>query len=301
MNLLTLRIRMNNPDLQKWLLAPDGIATRLRTLRGATTGKAFAEAAGMRATKLSKLELGQQEPTADDIRAIVAAAEQSSQVADELVAKLSEMPTVKISARVNRFGQVATQKRLNQLLAQSTMVQMFEAAYLPRPMQTVDYATTVLQAAARARGIKSEAEQAAVVLTTGQELLLQRRRRFEIVVAEPVLRWQVLPPAAMRLQLALLLDYATLPNVDLRILAMGRQNIVPPPTGFGLLEETGYIDSLEGAEELTGDRLGGHRDLMEDLMSKAVSGSEAIALIRAAVNRMQSAITSVNFDDGNRS
>lgn len=277
---------MNNPDLQKWLLAPDGIATRLRTLRGATTGKAFAEAAGMRATKLSKLELAQQEPTADDIRAIVAAAGQPSTVADELVAKLAKMPQVRTTARISRFGPVAAQQRLNRVLRSSDRVRLFEATYLPRPMQTLEYAKTVLTAATRARGLSGQVEAAAETLVMSSRFLHEPNRKFEILLVEPVLRWPVLPSKAMRDQLEQVLQLSKLPTVDLRVLPLDEPTVALPAYGFGIVDGAGYFDTLEGAYELTEERLAGHDRWMASLWKASVDGFAATDLIKAAFGRL---------------
>jgi hypothetical protein len=289
---------MNNADLQQWLLAPDGIATRLRALRGDTTGKAFAATAGMLPTKLSKLENGQQTPTADDVRAIVATAKQPTHVADELIAKLAEMPAVKVAARANRFGQTATQRRLNQMLTAATMVRLFESTYLPRPMQTIDYATTVLAAAARTRGIKDESRQAARILVSSESLLKDPDRQFHFIVAEPVLRWQVLPPAGMRAQLEHLLRLAELPNVDLQVLALGRPTPVLPPAGFGLLGSAGFTNTLDGADEIADDRLVGHQRLMDDLAAAALPAAASITVIRTCLEQAIKSAVAPQFSNG---
>ncbi|BAL87256.1 hypothetical protein AMIS_20360 [Actinoplanes missouriensis 431] len=277
---------MNNPDLQQWLLAPDGIATRLRALRGNTRGTVIAEAAGMRTSKLSKLELAQQEPTADDIRAIVAAAGQPKRVADELVAKLAEKPQVRSSARVSRFGQAASQQRLNALLAKSSHVRLFDATYLPRPMQIPEYAAAVLEAAGRLRGITDSPTQAAAALAASSQYLYEPSRTFEIVIAEPALQWAVLPVAGMRIQLERVLDLARLPNVDLRVLPLRQPGIVPPPYGFGLVDGAGYTDGLEGLDDLADVRLAGHIEAMGRLAEASAAGKEASNLIREALRRL---------------
>jgi transcriptional regulator with XRE-family HTH domain len=287
---------MNDPDLQRWLLAPDGIATRLRTLRGTTLGKTFAATAGMAASRLSKLELAQQTPTAADIRAIVTAAGQPTELADELIAKLGTAPAVKTSARVNRFGQVATQKRLTQLLAQAATVRLFDNTYMPRLAQTLEYATAVLEAAAQTRGIRSEAKEAAAVYTSAAYLHVDHHN-YQFVITEPVLRWQILPPAQMKAQLEWLLLAAARPNVDLRIITLDRPTVVLPPASFGLVDDRGFTDTLDGADELTGARLAGHVALMDELAAAAVRGPEALALVRSALAGMQN-VAPVRFDAG---
>lgn len=275
---------MNNPDLQKWLLAPDGIATRLRALRGTTTGKTFADLAGMRASKLSKLELGQQTPTAADIHAIVAAAGQPTTIAAELEAKLAEMPTVQLEARINRFGQTAAQQRLNQLLANTGTLRLCETVHLPRPLQTLDYATLALTSAATSQGVKPEAKAAAAIVDSAA-YLDDRSRQFQIVIAEPLLRWQVLPADLMRAQLQRILDVMQLPNVDLRILPLDQPLTVLPTAGFALTDTGGYTDTLEGATTFTDARLQGHTTLMDQLMSAAAASRTAAAIVASAIAR----------------
>lgn len=288
---------MNDPDLQRWLLAPDGIATRLRTLRGTTPGNQFAAAAGMRPSKLSKLELAQQTPTADDIHAIVAAAGQPTELADELVTQLATAPTVKTAARVNRFGQAATQKRVNQLIADATSVRLFDCTYLPRLTQTPEYATAVLEAASRARGIRSEAPEASGLIHRSGAVTATGDRQIQMVVTEPVLHWQILPPASMRAQLERLLTVAGQPNVDLRIIALDRPAPVLPPISFGLFDGRGFADTLDATDELTGTRLAGHVALMDELAAAAARGHAALTLIRAAIARTHT-VPAVQFQVG---
>jgi transcriptional regulator with XRE-family HTH domain len=289
---------MNNPELTAWLLAPDGIARRLREMRSAAgRGNEIAAAAGMPASKLSKLELGQQAPTDNDIRAIVAAAGQPTEAADELVKKLAEAPAVQAQARINRFGQAATQRRLNQILAGATSVRLFDCTYLPRPVQTLDYATEVLKATAQARGIRSEPE-AAALLYTAAGYLLQKQCSFQMVVTEPVLRWQILQPAAMKAQLERLLELGAMSNVDLRVIALGRPTVVLPQTSFGLVDDRGYADTLEGADELTGGRLVGHQRRMDELAKTALNWHDSAELIRSVLAQTNTSAIAVRFNSG---
>lgn len=81
---------MQDPKQRQWLRRPGGIAERLRNLQGKTPGVEFAERAGMRTTKVSKLRLGQQLPTDEDIVSWVKAAGAPEAVAVELVTMLGE-------------------------------------------------------------------------------------------------------------------------------------------------------------------------------------------------------------------
>lgn len=275
---------MQNPDLQKWLLAPDGIATQLRALRGATIGKEFAAAAGMRPGKLSKLELAQQLPTEEDIRSITAAANAPADLTDTLIAKLADRPGIEASARQNRFGQVATQKRLTRLAQNSRTVRMYEPIHMPRPVQTLSYATAVLAGQARLNGARDESTDAASVLTGAWQVYAAAR--ITLLLTEQVLYLQPVDDRALRTQLLQLLDRASANNVDLLILPEGVQPALLPPAGFALLDNVGYTDTLDGATELAGERLAGYAAAFTALADAAESGEQATRMVEAAVQRL---------------
>lgn len=60
---------MENPYLKAELLKPGGVASRLAEARNGAnlSGKALAHRTGFQASKISKLELGNQVPSAEDV------------------------------------------------------------------------------------------------------------------------------------------------------------------------------------------------------------------------------------------
>jgi transcriptional regulator with XRE-family HTH domain len=279
---------LNDPDLQQWLLAPTGISTRLRELRGSSTGRDFAGLAGMRPAKLSKLELAQQMPTEDDIRQIVAAASQPATLADELIAQLRQRAAVESSGkRRARFGQVANQKRLNDRIEQAKSVRLFETTYVPRVVQDAAYATHALTADADLNGSDDEPATAADELIQSTKLLHDPDRKFLLVLAEPILYWQPVEPALLRRQLERLLSVSSLRHVSVRILPMDVPLTVFPPSSFALYDGEGWLDSLNPGPAIPDMRLAGHVELMADLERNAASVTESKSMIRAAVARLQ--------------
>lgn len=277
---------MKDPHLQEWLLGADGIATQLRLLRGEQTGRDFAEAAGMRPAKLSKLELAQQIPTESDIRHVVAAAGQPQALADALVARLRQMPTVRTEGeRRLRFGQVAVQRRLNDRLRNAHRIQIFSATHIPRPLQTPSYAAAALRQLDGLQG-SVDAAQASAELLSSSQFLYDPSRRFEIVVAEPALRWQVLPPPELRVNLERVLQAAAMPNVQMTILPLDAQLSDFPPSDFSIYDDACYLDGIDEGVELKGAALAGHVSAMGRLRSEGLSGSRAADIIQAAIARL---------------
>ncbi|GAA0529068.1 hypothetical protein GCM10010172_07130 [Paractinoplanes ferrugineus] len=278
---------MKDPYLQEWLLAPDGVATHLRLLRGAQTGRDFAEAAGMRPAKLSKLELGQQVPTEEDIRQLVAAGGGAQTDADRLVAKLRQMPAVRSEGeRQLRFSQVAAQRRLNDRLRNAGHVRIFESLYLPRPFQQLHYSRFVIAQLGQAHGSTEGFDQAAAVIAGSAQHLHDPARQFDVIVSEAVLRWQMPDPAANRHQLEHLLQLMALPNLTLRVVPLDTQLPVQPSASFALYDQAGYLDSLTEGAQLTGTSLGGHVSLMQRLSDASVDGRQTRSIIEAALGRL---------------
>jgi transcriptional regulator with XRE-family HTH domain len=273
--------------LQEWLLAPDGIATRLRKLRDARTGRDFAQAAGMRAAKLSKLELAQQVPTEDDIRRIVDAAGAEPSVAEQLIAALRQMPAVRTGAqRLLRFGQVAGQRRMNERLVAARRVRIFESLYVPRPLQERDYAVAALSQANVVLADASEPRLAAEVLNASMQALYEPGKEIEVVLAESVLRWQAVDEAVMHAQLERILKAISLPALTLRILPLDRPLSVHPSPSFVLYDDAGFLDSLEEGAEMSGASLHHHVNLMHRLQNASVGVTATKAAVRGAMNRL---------------
>ncbi|MFI5938101.1 Scr1 family TA system antitoxin-like transcriptional regulator [Actinoplanes sp. NPDC051494] len=277
---------MNDPDLQKWLLADDGLATRLRRLRGERTGRDVAAAADMRPAKLSKLELAQQTPTADDIRQITAALGADAGTTAELLALLEQMPSVRSTAeKRNLFGQAALQRRYNELFATASLMRSFDLTYVPRVLQTYDYARVVLADQARMQNLADESAAAASVVVQAGQVLRETPGQVRLLVAEPALRWQVAPAAAMRAQLAQL-EAANDLGLQLRVLPLNRPLAVFPQNSFTLYDYLGYIESFAGYEKVTGERWARYNAVMDLLWDSAVDESQSRDLIAAAAKQL---------------
>lgn len=84
---------MENPYLKAELLKPGGVASRLADARARANlrGKDLAHRTGFPASKISKLELGQQMPTAEDVHVWLKACGADDRAAREVQTLLEEV------------------------------------------------------------------------------------------------------------------------------------------------------------------------------------------------------------------
>ncbi len=278
---------VNNPSIQDWLLGVDGIATRLRQLRGQRTGREVAQLSGLRPAKLSKLELGQQIPTPADIRAITAATGAGAGVTEQLVAKLAEMPSVQTAAaRRSLFGQLATQQRLAEMAQAASTICVFDMVRIPRLLQTLDYASAHLADQARQVGVDPELPAAAEAVMAASQVLTRQDCRVEVLIAEPAMRWPVGGPAVMRKQLDWLSSLISSGNGRIGVLPLDAPLSAYPAHSFELFDEVGCLPVLHGLVTLSSDQTRRYRSAYEMLWEGAVEGRKARKLVQTLADRI---------------
>jgi transcriptional regulator with XRE-family HTH domain len=174
-----------------WLTKPGGIVERMVALRAGTglRAKDLAERLPWQQSKVSKLENGKQLPSADDLRQWAEACGAPDE-ADGLIDLLSEVQSVTLSwkRRVAR-GDVAVQATHADLAEQSTMVRGFETVFVPGLLQVPGYAHALLVAAYDLHGIDArDIDEAVALRLQSQQTLYNPQKRFQFLLAEPVLR-----------------------------------------------------------------------------------------------------------------
>lgn len=275
---------MKDPRLQQWLLAPGGIATRLRELRGTRTGREIADASGLRPAKVSKLELGQQIPTVDDIQALAAASGAGPAVIDELTAKLAEMPSfVAATNRRERFGLLAQQELLNEEMASARTIRVCAMTQLPRMVQDATYAAAALAGHALLTDDHAEVPAAAAQVAESSRFLLDPAKRIELIVAEPALIMTPATEATHRACLALLQSAIALPHVRFGVLPLGVTVPVLPESGFHLHDDKAWWLTAAGIQAAT---ITTFEPLMKELWTCAATGKHARSLLRSAIDRL---------------
>lgn len=282
-------------SLEEWLSQPDGVATRLRALRvqAALTGQQLAAANDWAQSKVSRIERGQQMPSPEDIEAWCRACGANEATAAELVSKRDEARVWQATFRQQMsHGQAAEQARHTNLAAKSTFIRYFDTAFVPGFLQVPEYMRRIFDEMIRLHELKIDDVDAAIAeRLERQQMLYDPSKRFEFLVAEPVLRYLLVTPAVMRTQLDRLQTVIGLDRIRFGVIPEGvelattPQNSMQIYSGDDLIAVTEtYVKEIffEGAEATAFNRA-------FDLQWKdAVEGERARELINRAARGLPS-------------
>ncbi len=274
--------------LEEWLTQPDGLGTRLRALRvqAGLSGKDLADANGWAQSKVSRIENGKQIPSAEDITAWCCACNADTAVT-ELLRKRDEARVAHVSFRSRMArGQAKVQQTYNDLVRDAVLIRHFETVYVPGLLQTREYARRVFEEMIELHQLEIDDVDAALALRMQrQQFLYDPSKRFEFLLAEPVLRFLLVPPVAMRAQLDRLQTVIGLENIRFGIVPMGTVLTRTPQASVQI-----YVgaETIAVAEDFAGETW--HRENAEAynrgvdrMWEEAVEGDSARELlIRAA-------------------
>ncbi|MFI7332305.1 helix-turn-helix domain-containing protein [Micromonospora aurantiaca (nom. illeg.)] len=274
-----------NP-IEEWLTQPDGLADRLRALRtqAGLSGKQLAEANGWAPSKVSRLENGRQLPSPADIHAWAHACG-ADEAAQDLLRMLGEVQAVHRDWRRRmRQGQVAVQDNYNQMVADSRVIRHFETVYVPGLLQTADYARRILGEMVELHNLDvTDVDAAVATRMQRQHLLYDTSKRFEFLLAEPVLRWLLCPPEVMRGQLDRLQTVVGVPNIRFGILPLGTQLATTPQNSFQMYDDVAIVETFVGETTHRDEEAAAYAKANERLWNEAVTGEDARRIIvRAA-------------------
>jgi transcriptional regulator with XRE-family HTH domain len=247
-------------SLEEWLTQPEGLATRLRGLRtqAGLSGKQLADANGWAQSKVSRIENGQQMPSPDDVRAWAASTGADDETVRDLLAKREEARIAHATFRDRmRRGQAAVQRSYTEIAASSRLVRHFETAFIPGPLQIPEYARRILTEMVSLHRLEIDDVDAAVQERMARaQMLYDPAKRWEFLLAEPVLRWLLPEPAVMREQLDRLQTVIGLERVRFGIVPMGVPLATTPQNTVELYETPEGL--LAVAETFIGETW--HRD-----------------------------------------
>jgi transcriptional regulator with XRE-family HTH domain len=275
--------------------ARERLGAKLRELRLAAglSGREFASAASRQASKVSQIEKGVRPASVADVRLWCQICSATAQQAAELLAEQAAVARLWIALRdLGRdTGLNATQKLLSGDMWQRVcLFRTYQTKVIPGLLQTRGYMTAVLAAVRAERRVEVDDGPEAVAERIGRQgYLLQRDRQFLFVIEEPVLRFRPFGAEIQREQLVHLLDAMRLPSVLLAVIPMNAHR-----HGFRPRESFDITDSsLVTVEMLTGflslthpDEIGAYVAAWEQLLSVAVRGRAARALIRVAIAKL---------------
>lgn len=265
------------------LKQPGGLAERLYGLRkdAGLTQERMAEALGWPPTKISKIENGNQIPTAEDIRSWAGAVDHP-EATDDLLDLLAEVQTVhrRWKQRLRRGGLAAVQEDHDRRAREAKRTREANVLLVPGLLQTAGYARSVVAGLWPGRSAK-DVDEAVALRMRRQEVLYDTDRTFEFVITGAALRLLPCPPTVMAGQLDRLLSMG-LPNVTLGIIPLGVELPLVPLHGFLLLDDTAIVETYDDEYEASEEDSEMYAQTFGRLMAEAVTGEETRRLIAAA-------------------
>jgi transcriptional regulator with XRE-family HTH domain len=269
------------------LKQPGGLAERLYGLRKDAGLTQVELAADLKwpATKVSKIENGNQVPSAGDIRAWTAECSHP-EATDDLLDILADIQTVsrRWKQRV-RGGLAPIQEDYDRRVREAASIRNAEILLIPGLLQTAGYARSILERDAAAYGT-GDADAAVAARMRRQEVLYDPGKTFQFVITEAALRMLIVPAQVMAGQLDRLLSL-NLDNVTLGIIPMGVELDTLPAHGLLIVDDTAIVETTDEEREAGEEESGMYARTFGRLMAESVTGEQARRLITAAAEALR--------------
>lgn len=263
--------------------AREEFGARLRRLRedSGLNGKQMAAALSWPHSKVSKIELGRQRPTAEEVTAWVRA----TGVGEHLDDLLGDLSSLRVESapwrRQLRGGHAPRQRASIRLEASAHLIRAFEPAVIPGLLQTADYARELMTRHAALHQITSDIEEGVRVRMQRQQILYEPDRELRFLVTEAALRYRPCTESTLRGQLDRLLAVSGLDTVELAILPFETELPMTTSHGFWIFDDRLVLVETLGSELSLRDeedvRLYGRH--FEQLWDAAVKDGEARQLL----------------------
>jgi transcriptional regulator with XRE-family HTH domain len=179
------------------------------------TGERLAARCGISQSKISKIETGKVLASLTDVERIVTALGARQELTDELLALARLANTEFQSTRTDmKRGLYRKQRELAALEADTTHIRFFLPTMITGLLQTPEYARASLGVFPGDHG------QAIAKRLDRQATLYDRAKRFTFLLTEAAVRWQLVEPAVMAVQIGRLASLSELPNLRLGIIPL---------------------------------------------------------------------------------
>lgn len=254
------------------------LAALLKELRkrAGLTGDRLARRCNMSQSKISRIENGKARPSLLDLERILRAVVAPPEVIEDVIALARLDNTEWQDLRsLRRRGLEKKQTELAALESSSAEFRFFLLSMITGLLSTPEYIRASLAHSPTdvTRTIARKLER--------QEVLYDTKKRFTFLLTEQAVRWPLLPPAAMAMQIDRLASLTYLPNVKLGVIPMTGYKSTAPMDTF-----TVYDDALATVENTTGivilrdpRDIEMHLELFSTLEGYALFGAEARALL----------------------
>ncbi|MEQ4724048.1 helix-turn-helix transcriptional regulator [Nonomuraea sp. B19D2] len=276
---------MNQPLLGQQAVQALGI--RLRDLRrdAGLTGRQLAAACSWVPSKVSKIELGKQVPTEDDIREWCLACQFPSEIADLITAVRSIDAQYTDWRRSLKTGTRRRQRANIDAYEKTTLIRAWEPTVIPGLLQTADYARGILSTVVDFHGIPDDVEEGVQARMEAQRAFDRPQRRFLFLLGEGALHTLVGDRTTMGEQLRRLLEAARAPRISLGIVPLAAPYTVPRNNAFTIYDSRMVTVATYTAELTLQQRheVAIYEKAFDRLLALAVHGESARELIGRAL------------------
>jgi len=253
------------------------------------TGRALAATHEWHFTKVSKIENGAQNPSADDIKAWCRSCNAEDQIPD-LIASARAIDSMYIEwQRHMRAGLKRTQSSSVPLYERTKLFRGYENTFLPGLFHTAEYATAILKFWNSFLDLSSDIDEAVETRMERQRILYTGNRRFVFVLEEQTLRTHVGGTGVMLGQLDRLLAVMSLPRISLGIIPAGAERHCLAQGSFWIFDEGRVqVEGVSAGLDIVQPReIAVHVKAFDLLQQSAVHGHAARDLIRIAISDLQ--------------
>ncbi|MFJ9948821.1 helix-turn-helix domain-containing protein [Kitasatospora sp. NPDC091207] len=220
------------------------LAQALRELRvqAGLAGDRLARRCGMTQSKISKIETGRTIPSLVDVELILRALEVPADLAQRVLdlARVANTEWQDVRA-LRKKGLEKKQVELAALDQSSTEIRYFLLSMLNTLLATPEYVRASLS------HVPGDTTKAVAKKLERQTVVYDESKTFTFILTEQAVRWAVLPPRAMVMQIDRLISVSRLPNVRLGVIPLGKYIPECPLNTF-----TVYDSSLATVETETG-------------------------------------------------
>ncbi|WP_328954239.1 helix-turn-helix transcriptional regulator [Kitasatospora purpeofusca] len=229
------------------------IGSTLRELRQAAgkEAKAVARGAAMSPSKLSRIETGKATPSTIDVDRILTAIGVPDAVRADLVEMARREATEAVAWRfLRRSGFHHHQDSIRAVEAETAVQRVFQPSCVPGLCQTPEYVRAVLAP----KGLTPEVLARTVAARLErQSVLFDPRKSFRYLITESVLRWLIVPPAQMAVQIDRITALSRLPNVRIGVVPLSARMTEVSSSSFIVYDNRLVIVEIPHAEISTTD------------------------------------------------
>jgi transcriptional regulator with XRE-family HTH domain len=250
----------------------------LRTVRKTknVTGVALAKLTGISQSKLSKIETGALIPSTEDLLRIFEVLRVPQTDVQRMIATARALRTEYVSWRFeHRKGFGAKQIEVAELERQTHSTRDFRVEAVPALLQTHEYAQRVMSLANSTR--QTDLEWAISLRMQRQQILYDRNRQFDFLIAEMAAMSRFCEPSIVIRQLDRLKVLSALPNVKMGFIPNRSALPRAPINSFVVFDSsTAILESFTGEISTSDDQdVETYHNIFDEFAKVAVYGTAA--------------------------